>query len=109
MTSIERFLEIQATVDQVHTSDPLLGYVQRLIHATRNPALFDYGISPRAGLAVVHAAKAWALMQGRLHVEPSDVQAVFAAVTEHRLTPTDQHSRPVEELIAELLAEVEIP
>ena len=77
VVSIERFIEIQSAVDNIHCSEPLLNYVQQLIQATRNPGLFVYGISPRAGLAVIQASRAWALMQGRSHVEPGDVQAVF--------------------------------
>ena len=83
--------------------------MQRLIQATRNPGLFVYGISPRAGLAIVQASRAWALMDGRSHAEPGDVQAVFAVIAEHRLTPAEQHSRPTHDLVAELLDQVPIP
>ena len=58
----------------------LFNFVQDLIQATRYPGLFVYGISPRAGLAVVRASKAWALMNGRNHVEPGDVKAVFGSL-----------------------------
>lgn len=107
--SIERFLEIQNTVEKIHCSEPLIQYVQDLIQATRNPGLFVYGISPRAGLAIIRASKAWALMSGRDHVEPGDVKGVFASVTGHRLTPTDQHSKPTDALVENLLETVPIP
>ena len=107
--SIQRFLEIQAAVDEVHCSEPLLDYTQRLIQATRDQSRFVYGISPRAGLAVIHASKAWALMDGRNHAEPGDVQAVFGVIAEHRLSPVDQHSRPTQDLVAELLEQTPIP
>jgi MoxR-like ATPase len=107
--SIERFVAIQRAVDRIYCSEPLLDYVQRLIQATRNPGMFVYGISPRAGLAVIHASKAWALMDGRNHVEPGDVQAVFGSISEHRLTPAEQHSRPTHDLVTELLDQVAIP
>jgi MoxR-like ATPase len=107
--SIDRFITIQRAVDKIHCSEPLLDYVQRLIQATRNPGLFVYGISPRAGLAVVHASRAWALMDGRNHAEPGDVQAVFGVIAEHRLTPAEQHSRPTHDLVTELLDQVPIP
>ncbi len=107
--SIDRFIQIQAAVETLHCADPLLRYVQELVHATRNPGLFVYGLSPRAGLAIIHASKAWALMCGRNHVEPGDVQAVFGAIAEHRLTPSEQHSRPTLELVDELLEQVAIP
>jgi MoxR-like ATPase len=105
---IDRFLEIQQKVDSVHCSPPLLHYVQDLIQATRDPGLFVYGISPRAGLAVVQASKAWALMNGRVHVEPGDVKTVFPSVAGHRLTPADQRSKSTEELIETLLDSIPI-
>jgi MoxR-like ATPase len=107
--SVERFLEVQAAVDGIHCSEPLLDYVQHLIQATRNPGLFVYGISPRAGLAIVQASKAWALMDGRSHAEPGDVQAVFGVIAEHRLTPAEQHSRPTGDLVIDLLDQTAIP
>ncbi len=107
--SIDRFIQIQAATETLHCADPLSRYVQELVHATRNPGLFVYGLSPRAGLAIIHASKAWALMCGRDHVEPGDVQAVFGSIAEHRLTPSEQHSRPARELVAELLEQVAIP
>lgn len=100
---IDRLLEIQQLANNVHCSQPLLHYVQELIQATRDPGLFVYGISPRAGLAVVQAGKAWALMNGRAHVEPQDIKAVFPSVSGHRLTPMDQRSKSTEELIETLL------
>ena len=109
LLSIERFLEVQNAVDGIHCSEPLLDYVQRLIHATRNPGLFVYGISPRAGLAIVQASRAWALLDGRNHAEPGDVQAVFGAIADHRLTPAEQHSRPTRDLVADLLDQTPIP
>jgi MoxR-like ATPase len=109
VVSIERFLEIQGAVDGIHCAEPLLDYVQRLIQATRNPGLFVYGISPRAGLAIIQASKAWALMDGRGHAEPGDVQAVFDVIADHRLTPAEQHSRPTRDLVADLLDQTPIP
>ncbi len=62
-----------------------------------------------AGLAVVRASKAWALMNGRNHVEPGDVKAVFGSVAGHRLTPANQHSKSIESLIENLLEVTPIP
>lgn len=109
VVSIDRFLEIQQAVENIHCSEPLIQYVQDLIQATRNPGLFVYGISPRAGLAIIRASKAWALMSGRDYIEPGDVKAIFAVVTGHRLTPTDQHSEPTDALVENLLEVVPIP
>jgi len=108
-TTPERFIEFQQAVDSTHCSQPLLHYVLDLIQATRNPGLFVYGISPRAGMAVVRASKAWALMNGRNHVEPGDVKAVFGSVAGHRLTLADQHSKSIESLIENLLEVTPIP
>jgi MoxR-like ATPase len=107
--SLERFLAIQAAVDNIHCSEPLLDYVQHLLQATRNPGLFLYGISPRAGLAIIQASKAWAIMDGRSHAEPGDVQSVFHAIAEHRLTPAEQHSRSTSDLVADLVDQIPIP
>ncbi len=109
VVGVERFLAMQAAVDTIHCSEALLNYVQGLIQATRNPGLFVYGISPRAALATIHASKAWALMHGRAHVEPGDVQAVFGAIADHRLTPAEQHSHPTLDLVNELLDQIPIP
>jgi MoxR-like ATPase len=106
---IQKLLRIQQAVSKIHCSDALLDYVQRLIQASRNPGLFLYGISPRAGLAIVRASKAWALMAGRAHVEPGDVKSVFTSVSCHRLTATEQHSKSIEVLIDDLLNQVAIP
>lgn len=78
-------LTLQDAVSRVTTSPALLDYVQRLLdHSRRMPGVV-YGLSPRAGLGLVRAARAWALMSGRHHVLPDDIQAVFAAIAEHRL------------------------
>jgi MoxR-like ATPase len=106
---IKRFLEIQTAVGKVHCSEPLLDYVQRLVQATRNPGLFVYGISPRAALAIIQGSRAWALMDGRNHAEPGDVQAVFGVIADHRLTPAEQHSRQTSDLVDELLDQTAIP
>ncbi len=109
VVSIGRFIEIQSAVDHVHCSEPLLNYVQQLIQATRNPGLFVYGLSPRAGLAVIQASRSWALMKGRSHAEPGDVQSVFGAIADHRLTPSEQHSRPTMDLVNDLIEQTPIP
>ena len=109
VVSVDRFVAMQAAVDNIHCSEPLLSYVQKLIDETRNPGLFVYGLSPRAGLAIMQASRAWALMNGRSHAEPGDVQAVFGAIADHRLTPSEQHSRPTAELVDALLEQVPIP
>ncbi len=70
---------------QVHASDALIGYVQALLLRSRQHAGVRVGLSPRAGIALLRAAKAYALLLGRQHVLPEDVQALFVAVAGHRL------------------------
>lgn len=82
---LQRLQAIQAAVDAIKVSEPLLEYVQRLVAFTRQGGAFAYGLSPRGTLALLHAARAWALLDGRSHVVPEDVQAVLPGVVEHRL------------------------
>jgi MoxR-like ATPase len=78
-------LALQREARAVHTSDALLDYIQALVHHTRHSPGFAGGLSPRAALALVHASRAWALLDARKHVVPEDVQAILAAVVSHRL------------------------
>lgn len=72
-------------VNAVHASDALIGYVQALLARSRKHPGVRVGLSPRAGLALLRAARAYALLLGRAHVLPEDVQALFGAVAAHRL------------------------
>jgi MoxR-like ATPase len=77
--------EMQNQVQHITASDALLDYVQALIAYSRDSALFEYGLSPRAGLALLHVSKAWAMLNDRDYVIPEDVQAVLPSVVRHRL------------------------
>lgn len=77
--------KLVALVEKVRVSKELVEYVQRLLDATRSDDRFVAGLSPRAGLGLVKASKAWALLANRDYVLPEDVQAVWPAVAEHRL------------------------
>lgn len=85
VVSPQRLDRLQASVDAVKVSDPLIDYVQRLVAYSRHDSEFAFGLSPRGALALLQAARAWALLHGRSHVVPEDVQAVLPAVVEHRL------------------------
>jgi MoxR-like ATPase len=85
LLTIEELLSLQAEVDQVSAAEPIVDYLQRLIQFTRTSEVFEYGLSPRAGLAVLQSAKAISLLDGRAFVIPEDIQAVFPAVANHRL------------------------
>ena len=75
--------EVQRQARKTHVSGPLLDYLQDLLEASRRR--HRIGLSPRAGLALLHSSQAWALMQGRDMVLPEDIQAVGVAVMAHRL------------------------
>lgn len=77
--------QIQAAVDAIKVSDPLIDYVQRLVSFSRQGAEFAFGLSPRGALALVQGSKAWAMLNNRTHVVPEDVQAVLPSIVEHRL------------------------
>ena len=85
LLSIEELLDLQAEVDQVSVAEPVVDYLQRLIQFTRTSEVFEYGLSPRAALAILQSAKAISLLDGRTFIIPEDVQAVFPAVANHRL------------------------
>ena len=98
---------VQQTVRKVFAAPALLDYVQALILFTRQSSDFVNGLSPRAGLAILNAARAWAYLDGREAVIPEDVQAILPSVAAHRLTPVNQYAalsntRAVQRLIEEV-------
>jgi MoxR-like ATPase len=96
---------LQQMVMGIHAADPLLNYLQDLIAATRSGQWFLQGLSPRAGIAVLRAAKAQALLAGRDYVAPDDVQAILPQTIAHRLIPVGDAGRgPVEQVRAMLEA-----
>ena len=82
-----RLLRLQQLAGQMRVSNALLDYVQDLVGASRRTPWFAHGLSPRAGAALLSAARAWAMLEGRDMVLPEDVQAVGASVMGHRLQP----------------------
>jgi MoxR-like ATPase len=106
----ERLSRLQQEVRQVHASPALLDYLQALVNYTRRSPDFAHGLSPRASLAMLHSARAWAFMDGRTYLLPEDLQAVLPAVVGHRLAPAgEQGGANRTALIARLLQEVAIP
>jgi MoxR-like ATPase len=99
----EVLLSYQSKVGNVHISDALLRYLQDLLAFSRSSDLFSAGLSPRAGLAIRDAARAWALIHGRASVIPEDIQAVLGAVVGHRLRPGSVASVADDEALAEAL------
>jgi len=96
---VSELLEIQRQVQEVHMSDALLDYLQDLIAVTRSRPEFGPGLSPRAGLALLHCSQAWAFMEDRRHVLPEDLQAVLPGVVNHRLR---QGAASAEELLRQV-------
>jgi len=101
--------QLQQQVLAVHAAGPLLDYVQDLIAATRSGQWFLQGLSPRAGIAVVRAAKAQALLSGRDYVAPDDVQATLPQTIAHRLIPVGDSARGAVEQVRAMLAAVPLP
>jgi MoxR-like ATPase len=105
----EKLTEIQKAVTSVHVSDALLDYVQALLDCSRQSSQIATGLSPRAGLALLHCAQAWALMAERDHVLPEDVQTVLPHVVSHRLQPVADSGEQDPAALVSVLESVPIP
>jgi MoxR-like ATPase len=107
--SAEDVKKIQGMAAGILVSESLLDYVQRLIAYTRDKEDFHFGLSPRGSLSMVLAARTWALMAGRKHVLPEDVQAILPSVVGHRLrSSTDEDGHTGASLVQHLLNEVDV-
>ena len=109
LLSSQELKALQQQVQAVHAAPPLLDYLQDLIAATRNGRWFVQGLSPRAGLAVLRAAKAQALLSGRDYVAPDDLQAILPQTTAHRLVPVASAGRGPLEQVRAMLEAVPLP
>ena len=101
--------ELQQQVQKVHAAEPLLNYLQDLIAATRSGRWFLQGLSPRAGIAVMRAARAQAFLDGRDYVAPDDIAAVLPQTTAHRLIPVSDAGRGAVEQVRAMLDAVPLP
>jgi MoxR-like ATPase len=101
----EQLLIMQNKVSEVYASNAVLDYCQAIISYTRESSDYQYGLSPRAGLALLNAAKAWAFLDKRDAVIPEDIQAVLAAVAGHRLKSGNNDSTAI---VAPILAKVAV-
>ena len=109
MASAE-LLALQQQVKQVFVSPALLDYVQAILRHTRESARFVHGLSPRAGISLLAAARAWALLDGRSAVIPEDIQTVLPGVASHRLQSVqDVQTSDGDKLTRELIEAVAIP
>ncbi len=107
----QQLVQAQQALRHIHTAPALIDYVQALAQATRQGDLFADGMSPRASIALLQAARAWAALEGRDHVVPEDVQAVLIPVIAHRLRPLKSVSgkvNPSSELLTQLMLKVNL-
>ena len=104
-------LALQKAARAVHVAAALIDYVQALVAHTRASPQWQAGLSPRAALALLAAARGWALLEGRDHVLPEDVQAVLPGVAIHRLRPSGETSARMSaaDVAARLIEAVPIP
>ncbi len=117
LMTVSELETLQREVTAVHVSDALIDYVQALVNHSRDSARYEMGLSPRAGLALLRASQAWALLAGRKLVLPEDVQAIAPSVVGHRLravASTQQSTQQsgagkILDVAQELMANVPIP
>ena len=107
--SPQQLQDAQAVALRVHAADSLLDYLQALIAATRSGRWFVDGLSPRAGISVLRASKARALLAGRDYVAPDDVQAILPQSIAHRLVPLPSAGRGPIEQVRAMVEAVPIP
>ena len=103
----QQLIDLQCACQKVTISDPVVNYVQALLTASRQQGIFHQGLSPRAGMALMSAAQAYAKTDDRDYVRPDDIQAVFPAIVNHRLV----FKKSVDEASAaeSLICMVEVP
>ncbi len=109
LLSAERLLQLREAALALHTSPAAIDYAYALIAASRSEPRVRIGLSPRAGIALLRAARSHALLAGRTHVLPEDLQAVFVAVARHRLVLNPDASGDGASIARHLLAQVAIP
>jgi MoxR-like ATPase len=100
-------LDAQIACQRVLVSDPVVDYIQRLAQFSRDSDDIALGLSPRGGLALIQAAKAWAYLSGRDYLTPDDVQKVFSSVVEHRLLVRLDHDSKTN-AVRNILAKVDV-
>ena len=100
---------LQAEVLAVHAAEPVLEYLQDLVAATRSGRWFAQGLSPRAALAVVRAAKAQAFLQGRNYVAPDDIATILPQTAAHRLIPVSDAGRGAMEQVRAMIDATPLP
>ncbi|MDR1647045.1 MAG: AAA family ATPase, partial [Zoogloeaceae bacterium] len=103
------FIQHQEAAAAIFVAPALLDYVQDLLEASRRAPQFHHGLSPRCGLGLLAAARAWAYLDGRKAVLPDDVQVVLPGIAAHRLRSRETNVHARLEDIEALLRSVPIP
>ncbi|MCC4115278.1 AAA family ATPase [Aromatoleum toluclasticum] len=101
-------LAMQQAAHAITVSERLVDYIQALLASTRHSPELAAGLSPRAGLGLIAAARAWALIEGRDHVLPEDIQTVFPHVAAHRLHSTVDGRNVTPEVLGQLIRDVPV-
>ena len=109
LLSAEQLRQLQDAVQAVHAAPALLDYLQDLIDATRTGSWFVQGLSPRAGMAVLRAAKAQAFLEARDFVAPDDLRRVLPVTVAHRVVPAADSGRTALQQVEALLRAVKLP
>jgi MoxR-like ATPase len=105
----DKLIAMQSAVSQITVSENIIEYVIALNHVSRRQGFTGRPLSPRAGQALVSAAKAWAFMEERSYVIPEDIQTVFSSVCQHRLESTSSHFGDQEQMISDqVIAQVNV-
>lgn len=105
---VEQLREIQQHISSVRVSPAIVDYVIALCRVSRLNESKAKALSPRAGKALLAAAKSWAFMDNRDYVTPEDIQAVFSPVCEHRLAPQQHHIfEQADEISRQILSQVD--
>jgi MoxR-like ATPase len=104
---VQQLLGLQKAVTEIKVSAALIDYVQNILSYTRESGLYHNGLSPRAGLGLVRAAQAWALLENRDHVLPEDIQAVLPSIVSHRLQLHEEDYQS--DWITQLIQSIAIP
>ncbi len=108
----EELLEIREMVSKIHIDDELYTYIITLITATRRHPALSLGASPRASVALVHLAQAYAFLRGRDYVLPDDIAALFRAAIAHRLMLRQEAKlahQTTQDVLTEILRTTEVP
>jgi len=105
----DALLSLIGRTSELHVSDPILDYIQALVAATREHAAVRAGLSPRAALALIQTARAWAFVRGQSFLTPDAVKAVFPALAAHRLQAISESGMDSDAVVQEILATTPVP